>query len=101
MRYSPARWAAAWFRSKKRCAIIGKKGEGTRLLPNAGGKFFLNCTPIPPQTPLEVEQRPHEAGAQTLEACMASSIPKARKGSLSLMCAGEHDAFPRAEPILK
>ena len=42
-----------------------------------------------------------KAGAQTLEACMASSITQAREGSLYLMCGGEKSAFERAEPILQ
>ena len=49
----------------------------------------------------EIEKLAHQAGAQTLEACMASSIPQAREGKLYLMCGGTEDAFRKAEPILK
>ena len=44
---------------------------------------------------------PNKAGAQSLEACMASSITQAREGTLYLMCGGNEDAFRKAEPILK
>ncbi|MEJ7703228.1 MAG: NAD-binding protein [Geodermatophilaceae bacterium] len=40
-------------------------------------------------------------GAETLEACMASSITQAREGSLYLMCGGSEETFRRAEPLLK
>src|SRR5206468_1351111 len=39
--------------------------------------------------------------AQTLEACMASSITQAREGSLYLMCGGKQEVFDRAKPILE
>ena len=41
-----------------------------------------------------------EAGAQSLEACMASSITQAREGSLYLMCGGKPEVFERARPVL-
>lgn len=71
------------------------------LLINARGKLFINCATISPEVHLEVEGLAHKAGAQSLEACMASSITQAREGSLYLMCAGEKSAFERAEPILQ
>ena len=71
------------------------------LLVNAQGKLFINCATITPEVHLEVEGLAQKAGAQTLEACMASSITQARDGSLYLMCGGEKSAFDRAEPILK
>jgi 3-hydroxyisobutyrate dehydrogenase len=71
------------------------------LLVNAEGKLFINCATITPEVHLEVEGLAQKAGAQTLEACMASSITQAREGSLYLMCGGEKAAFDRAEPILK
>ncbi len=71
------------------------------LLINARGKLFINCATISPQVHLEVEELAEKAGAQTLEACMASSITQAREGSLYLMCGGREENFRRAEPILK
>ena len=71
------------------------------LLVNASGKLFINCATISPQVHVEVEQLANRIGAETLEACMASSITQAREGSLYLMCGGSEEAFRRAEPLLK
>jgi 3-hydroxyisobutyrate dehydrogenase len=76
-------------------------GSGDNLLVNARGKLFINCATISPQVHVDVEKLAYKAGAQTLEACMASSITQAREGSLYLMCGGSEDAFRKAEPILK
>ena len=76
-------------------------GSGDNLLVNARGRLFINCATISPQVHVEVEKLARKAGAETLEACMASSIPQAREGSLYLMCGGSEDAFRKAEPILK
>ena len=75
--------------------------QDDNLLVNAKGKLFINCATISPEVHLEVEGLAQKVGAQTLEACMASSITQAREGSLYLMCGGEKSAFDRAEPILK
>ena len=74
--------------------------EGDSLLQNAAGKLFINCATITPQVHVDVEQRAEKAGAQSLEACMASSITQARDGTLYLMCGGSEDAFARARPLL-
>ncbi|MBA2432722.1 MAG: NAD(P)-dependent oxidoreductase [Chthoniobacterales bacterium] len=71
------------------------------LLISAEGKLFINCATISPEVHLEVEALAEKAGAQTLEACMASSITQAREGSLYLMCGGREEVFRRAEPLLK
>jgi 3-hydroxyisobutyrate dehydrogenase len=71
------------------------------LLVNAQGRLFINCATISPEVHLEVEELAQRVGAQTLEACMASSITQAREGTLYLMCGGERSAFDRAEPILQ
>ncbi len=71
------------------------------LLVNASGKLFINCATISPQVHVEVEELAHHAAAETLEACMASSITQAREGSLYLMCGGSEATFHRAEPLLK
>ena len=76
-------------------------GGDDNLLANATGKLFINCATISPQVHLEVEALAHKAGAETLEACMASSITQAREGSLYLMCGGSEEAFQRAQPLLK
>ncbi len=74
---------------------------GDNLLVNAEGKLFLNCATVSPEVHLEIEGLGKKIGAQTLEACMASSITQAREGSLYLMCGGEKSAFERAQPILQ
>ena len=79
--------------------IFPKAKKG--LLKNAAGKLFINCATISPQTHIDVEKRAEESGAQTVEACMASSITQAREGTLYLMLGGKKAAYDRAEPVLK
>src|ERR1700737_4086325 len=76
-------------------------GTGDNLLVNARGKLFINCATISPQVHVDVEKMAEKAGAQSLEACMASSITQAREGKLYLMCGGAEAAFRKAEPVLK
>jgi 3-hydroxyisobutyrate dehydrogenase len=76
-------------------------GTGDNLLVNARGKLFINCATISPQVHVDVEKMAEKAGAQSLEACMASSITQAREGKLYLMCGGSEAAFRKAEPILE
>ena len=80
--------------------IFAQTNDGS-LLNNVRGKLFINCATISPEVHIEVEHAAEQAGAQALEACMASSITQAREGSLYLMCGGKEEAFKRAEPILK
>jgi 3-hydroxyisobutyrate dehydrogenase len=76
-------------------------GAGDNLLVNARGKLFVNSETISPRVHVDLEKAAEKAGAQTLEACMASSIPQAREGTLYLMCGGREETFRKAEPILK
>src|SRR5258707_5127057 len=71
------------------------------LLSRSKGKLFINCATISPEVHIWVEAKAEKAGAQSLEACMASSITQAREGSLYLMCGGKPEAFDRAKPILE
>ena len=71
------------------------------LLVNARGKLFVNCATISPNVHVEVEKLAEKAGAQAIEACMASSITQAREGTLYLMCGGREEAYRKAEPVLK
>jgi 3-hydroxyisobutyrate dehydrogenase len=71
------------------------------LLKRAAGKLFINCATLSPEIHQWVEQRVEKAGAQVLEAAMASSIPQARQGTLYLMCGGRPETFDRARPILE
>jgi len=79
--------------------IFPKANKG--LLKNARGKLFINCATISPQTHVDVEKFAEASGAQSLEACMASSITQAREGTLYLMLGGQRAAYNRAEPILE
>jgi 3-hydroxyisobutyrate dehydrogenase len=71
------------------------------LLKRARGRLFINCATLSPSIHLWVEQKADKIGAQSLEACMASSIPQARQGTLYLMCGGRPEVFERARPILE
>lgn len=71
------------------------------LLAGAKGRLFVNCATVSPGVHVDVERLASAAGAQSLEACMASSIPQARNGTLYLMCGGTREAFERARPMLE
>ena len=75
--------------------------EGDSLLKNARGKTFVNCATLTPKVHIEVQRRAAHCGADTLEACMASSIPQARNGTLYLMCGGVETVFTKVRPILE
>jgi 3-hydroxyisobutyrate dehydrogenase len=49
---------------------------------------------------VEIEEATYKAGAFTLEACMASSVPQALDGTLYLMCGGKKSVFDRLKPLL-
>jgi 3-hydroxyisobutyrate dehydrogenase len=80
--------------------IFAAPSRGDSLLQRARGRLFINCATISPRVHLEVGRAARKAGAATLEACMASSIPQAREGRLYLMCGGERRHFERARPLL-
>ncbi len=71
------------------------------LLKRAKGKIFINCATVTPAMHVWVEKKCAGKGAQSLEACMASSITQARQGSLYLMCGGQPETFEQARPILE
>ncbi len=75
--------------------------SGDSLLEGARGKIFVNCATIAPKVHVEVERRAEASGARALEACMASSIPQARNGTLYLMVAGREEAFAAVKPLLE
>ncbi len=79
--------------------IFSEKSDDS-LLKGAKGRLFVNCATISPATHVETQRRAEAAGAQTLEACMASSITQAREGTLYLMLGGDKAAYDRAEPVL-
>ncbi|MEM9236922.1 MAG: NAD(P)-dependent oxidoreductase [Verrucomicrobiota bacterium] len=70
------------------------------LLKDAGGRIFLNCATVSPAVHEEVGAACDAAGANALEACMASSITQAREGTLYLMMGGDKAVFEAVEPLL-
>lgn len=79
-------------------AIFG--GRKDSLLAGAKGRVFVNCATLSPKVHRDLEKRAERAGAASLEACMASSIPQARQGTLYLMCGGKQAVFDQVKPIL-
>jgi 3-hydroxyisobutyrate dehydrogenase len=75
--------------------------EGDSLLSGARGKTFVNCATLTPKVHVEVERLAEERGAHALEACMASSIPQARNGTLYLMIGGRRETFEKLKPMLE
>lgn len=75
--------------------------HGDSLLTNAKGRIFLNCATVTPQLHRDVERMVSERGGDSLEACMASSIPQARNGTLYLMIGGRPEVFERVKPLLE
>jgi 3-hydroxyisobutyrate dehydrogenase len=97
--------AAQELAAELNCAAVGELAEVTRLseiiltvvpddtamraiflpealLREATGKLFINCATVTPSLHQEIEQLASQAGAASLEACMASSITQAREGTL-------------------
>ncbi len=76
------------------------EGKKDSLLQGAKGRVFINCATVSPKVHRDLEKRAGTAGAATLEACMASSIPQARQGTLYLMCGGKEAVYERLKPML-
>ncbi len=74
--------------------------SGDSLLADARGTIFVNTATVTPSVHVEVQAAAEAAGAHSLEACMASSIPQARNGTLYLMVGGRREIFDRVEPLL-
>lgn len=80
--------------------IFAPPGKSDSLLRNSQGKLFINCATISPKVHVDVEKLARKSGAESLEACMASSITQAREGTLYLMCGGKESTFKRAKNLL-
>ncbi|MFC0537934.1 NAD(P)-dependent oxidoreductase [Pelagicoccus mobilis] len=70
-------------------------------LGNAAGRLFINCATLSPHAHTSAANAAATAGAETLEAAMASSIPQARSGSLYLMIGGKEAVFETYKPLLQ
>lgn len=76
--------------------------EGDSLLAaNPDGKYFVNTATVTPKVHVEVQRFCEDRGAHSIEACMASSIPQARAGTLYLMVGGRREAFERLKPMFE
>ena len=71
------------------------------LLMNASGKVFINCATLSPAMFREVYTAAKAAGADSLEACMASSISHAREGKLYLMLAGDDSVYAKVQGMIE
>lgn len=71
------------------------------LLAGAQGKIFINCATLSPAIFREVYDAAKKAGADSLEACMASSISHAREGKLYLMLAGDEPVYDRVKAMIE
>ena len=77
--------------------FLGSEG----LFENADGKTFINCATLSPGIQREIYEAGKAAGAEVLEAAMASSISQAREGSLYLMIGGEESVFESNKKLLE
>jgi 3-hydroxyisobutyrate dehydrogenase len=75
--------------------------SGDSLLTNASGTLFINTATVSPAVHVEIERRANARGAESIEACMASSITQARDGTLYLMIGGKRDVFEKVRPLLE
>ncbi len=71
------------------------------LSRDANGRLFINCATLYPQAHKDAARAAARNGADTLEACMASSISQARTGKLYLMVAGEEKIYKRTDDLIK
>lgn len=70
------------------------------LFTDASDTLFINCATLAPDLHRKLEDEAAKVGAESLEACMASSIPQARNGELYLMIGGNKDTFNAVKPLL-
>lgn len=71
------------------------------LLQGAAGRTFINCATLSPAIHRRVDAAARAAGADCLEAAMASSISHAREGKLYLMVGGDEAVYQRLLPVLE
>lgn len=87
--------------------VVSDDAAMRRIFSNSGdtllapGKYFVNCATVTPQVHVEIEDLARAHGAHSLEACMASSIPQARDGTLYLMVGGKQEVFEHLRPMLE
>lgn len=74
---------------------------GESLLLGSAGRVFINCATVGPEVHDFIAEAAEKAGAFTLAACMASSIPQARQGLLYLIVGGDVAVYERMKPLLE
>jgi 3-hydroxyisobutyrate dehydrogenase len=81
-------------------AMRGIFEDEESLLQGAEGRVFINCATVAPEIHEAAVAAAERAGASALTACMASSIPQARQGSLYLIVGGDPALVQRMKPLL-
>lgn len=77
-------------------------GGGDSLLAgDPSGKYFVNTATVTPRVHVDVQDLCESRGAHSVEACMASSIPQARAGTLYLMIGGRREDFEHLRPMFE
>ncbi len=82
-------------------AMLEIFSEEGSLLDGAEGRVFVNCATVGPEVHEAAAAAAGRAGASTLTACMASSIPQARQGLLYLIVGGDRELYDRMAPLLQ
>jgi len=76
-------------------------GKADNLLTNAAGKTFINCATLSPESQKTVATAAKRRKADSIEACMASSISHARSGNLYLMIGADDDVYKKNKKLLE
>jgi 3-hydroxyisobutyrate dehydrogenase-like beta-hydroxyacid dehydrogenase len=64
------------------------------------GQLYVDMSTVSPATSREIAAQAAAKGAQMLDAPVSGSVITLEQGNLSIMVAGDPDAFARAKPIL-
>ncbi|HQZ27934.1 MAG: NAD(P)-dependent oxidoreductase [Verrucomicrobiales bacterium] len=76
-------------------------GKGDSLLTGAEGRTFINCATLSPEMQKTVSTAAKRKKADSIEACMASSISHARTGKLYLMIGADDAVFEKNKKLLE
>ena len=76
--------------------MIGQALDGARE-----GTLFIDMSTIAPGTARELDERVRAAGHAFVDAPVTGSSPKARTGTLTIMCGGEQADVERVRPLLE
>jgi 3-hydroxyisobutyrate dehydrogenase-like beta-hydroxyacid dehydrogenase len=73
-----------------------------QALPGAGeGTLFVDMSTIAPSTARELDERLRDAGHAFVDAPVTGSSPKAKTGTLTIMCGGAEADIARARPLFE